>query len=401
VNDRGLLLQYFVQEPTIDVIIVNWNYAHFVSDAIKSVRDQSYQNFRCIVVDNGSNDESVTRIAESIGAHPRFKFLRLPSNLGHLGGALWALQHATAEFVTFLDADDVLFPTYLADHLQVHLGSARPVALTSSNYVDVNENGELLTSGGFHMHQAWLNGTPTMRSIEHTVFLKGVDERAYLALAEGTRFIPSESGGWFWCQGSSNMLRRALLDRVRPAESPAVLFGGVDGFFLPILHALTGTILINRPLSAYRVHDGNNYAALPSLHGLERANSKVRVQIIAAHLRIAACLIDKLDDIVLMSGVERYWDVFASAMAARPLARETFSHREFKAALVRRYRRLVDLFGEYRVFHELRKRLLFSEYLEVLLAANKRRFPVADVCRAAFRELTRKSRLLYQKVLSL
>jgi hypothetical protein len=275
----------------------------------------------------------------------------------------------------------------------------RPVALTSSSYVDVNANGELLTSGGFHMHQAWLNGTPTMRSIEHTVFLKGVDERAYLALAEGTRFIPSESGGWFWCQGSSNMLRRALLDRVRPAESPAVLFGGVDGFFLPILHALTGTILINRPLSAYRVHDGNNYAALPSLHGLERANSKVRVQIIAAHLRIAACLIDKLDDIVLMSGVGRYWDVFASAMAARPLARETFSHREFKAALVRRYRRLVDLFGEYRVFHELRKRLLFSEYLEVLLAANKRRFPVADVCRAAFRELTRKSRLLYQQLL--
>jgi glycosyltransferase involved in cell wall biosynthesis len=392
-------LDYFVQEPTVDVIIVNCNYAHFVTDAIRSVRDQSYQNFGCIIVDNGSNDESVTRITESIGAHPRFKFLRLPSNLGHLGGALWALQHATGEFVTFLDADDVLFPTFLANHLQVHLGSARPVAFTSSNYVDVNANGELLTSGSFLMHQAWLSGTPTMRSIEHTVFLKDVDERTYLALAGGTRFIPSESGRWCWCQGSSNMLRRALLDRVRPAESSAALFGGVDGFFLPILHALTGTILIDQHLSAYRVHDSNNYAALPDLNGLDRANSKVRRQIINLHLRMVTSIIDNLDDIVLMTGPGRYWDVFARVTATRAFARETFSHPEFKAALVRRYRRLIDLFGELHVFLELRKRLLFSEYLEVLLAASERRFPVALACRATFRELRRKCHLLYQKLL--
>jgi glycosyltransferase involved in cell wall biosynthesis len=389
-------VKYFVKEPAVSVVIVNWNYARFVANAIQSVKDQSYQNFRCIVVDNGSDDDSVDRIAEAIGNHPQFTFHRLPTNLGHLGAALWSLEHSTGEFITFLDADDVLFPNYLACHLQAHLAVGSSVGFTSSNCVDMNADGALLTSGNCNMYHLWQHGTPALRPMERTVRLMGVDDSAYSALAQAVRYLPAHFQYWCWCPGSSNMFRRALLDRIRPTDPSPALFGGVDGFFLPILHALTGTILIDQPLSAYRLHGSNDYSTLPSLQGLLSAHPKVKAQSFSSYLRMLTWLVDHLDAVVLMTGAERYWQVLATASATHPYARDAFAHPEFQAALARRYSRLVELFGELRVFQELRRRLLFLEYLKIVLAARGRTFPIAELSRAFSLEIVRKGSLLYK-----
>ena len=359
-------MQYSVKEPPVDVVIVNWNYARFVADAIRSVKDQSYQNFRCIVVDNGSDDDSVDRIAEAIGNHPQFKFHRLPTNLGHLGAALWSLEHSTGEFITFLDADDVLFPNYLTSHLQAHLAAGSSVGFTSSNCVDMNADGALLTSGNYNMYHFWQQGTPVLRPMERTVRLRGVDNNGYLALTQAVRYVPAQLVHWCWCPGSSNMFRRALLDRIRPDNTSPALFGGVDGFFLPILHALTGTLLIDQALSAYRLHGANDYSTLPSLHGLLSAHPKVEAQSFASYIRMMLWIVDHVDDVVLMTGPSRYWQVFDTCSATHPWARKAFLQPEFKATMAKRYSRLVELFGELSVFRELRKRLLFLEYLQIV-----------------------------------
>ena len=396
---------YFVQEPAVDVVIVNWNYARFVASAIQSVKDQSYKNFRCIVIDNGSEDDSVDRIAEAIGNHPQFILHRLPNNLGHLGAALWSLEHLTAEFVTFLDADDVLFPNYLASHLQAHLAAEYSVGFTSSNCVDMNADGALLTSGNSNMYHFWQRGTTALRPIttalrpmKRTVRLMGVDDGAYSTLAEAARYLPAAFQDWCWCPGSSNMFRRALLARVCPIDPSPVLFGGVDGFFLPILHALTGTILIDQPLSAYRLHGSNDYSTLPSLYGVLSAHPKVEAQSFNSYRRMLTWVVDQLDAVVLMTGPNRYWQVLASAASTDPHAREVFAHPEFQVALARRYSRLVELFGEFRVFQELRRRLSFLEYLKIVLAARRRTLPIAEISRAFSLEIVRKSRRLFKKI---
>ncbi len=390
-------MQHFLKEPLVDVVIVNWNYGRYVADAIKSVKDQTYQNFRCIVLDNSSDDDSGERIVEAIGNHPQFVFHRLPSNLGHLGAAIWSLDHATGEFVTFLDADDVLFPDYLASHLQAHLGGRSSVGFTSSNYVEINADGTILTSGNSNVYHLWQNGTPALRPLERTVRLSGVDDSSYSALAQAARYLPAQMHRC-WCPGSSNMFRRVLLDRIRPSDTSPALFGGVDGFFLPIFHALTGMILIDQPLSAYRLHGANDYSMLPSLHGLLTAHPKVKAQSFGSYLRMLTWIVDHLDDVVLMTGPNRYWQVIETVSATHPFAREAFSRPELEATLARRYSRLVELFGEFRVFRELRRRLPFPEYLQIVLAARHRAFPVADLSRALIREIARKSYYVYKKL---
>jgi glycosyltransferase involved in cell wall biosynthesis len=392
---EGAVMKYFVKEPTVDVVIVNWNYAHFVADAIQSVKDQSYQNFRCIIVDNGSDDESGDRIAEAIGNHPQFTFHRLPTNLGHLGGALWSLRHLTGEFITFLDADDVLFPHYLASHLQAHLAIRSSAGFTSSNCVEMNADGEILTGGNCNMYHFWRRGTPGLRPMERAVRLMGMDDSAYSALAQAVRYLPAHTVNWIWCPGSSNMFRRALFDRIRPTIDPSpTLFGGVDGFFLPILHALTGTILIDQPLSAYRLHGSNDYSALPKLQGISSAHPNGNAQWFNTYLRTLTWLVDHVDDIVRMTGTEKYWQVLDTVSATHPNPRDAFAHPKFQAALARLYSRLVALFGEQRLFQELRRRLLFSEYLRIVVAASGRKFPIAEFSRAFSQEIARKGRLL-------
>ena len=397
-------MTYFVQEPAVDVVIVNWNYARFVANAIQSVKDQLYRKFRCIVIDNGSDDDSVERIVEAIGDHPQFILHRLPANLGHLGAAVWSLDHLTAEFVTFLDADDVLFPNYLANHLQAHLAAEYSVGFTSSNCVDMNADGALLTSGNCNMYQCWQRGTTALcpittalRPMKRTVRLMGVDDEAYSMLAEAARYLPAPFQNWCWCPGSSNMFRRALLARVRPIDPSPVLFGGVDGFFLPILHALTGTILIDQPLSAYRLHGNNDHSTLPSLQGVLSADPKAEAQSFNSYRRMLTWVIDQLDAVVLMTGPHRYWQVLASAASTDPRIREVFAHPEIQLAFARRYSRLVELFGESRVFHELRRRLSFFEYLKIVLAVRERALPIAEIGRAFSLEIARKSRRLFKR----
>jgi glycosyltransferase involved in cell wall biosynthesis len=387
-------LNYFVKEPSVDIVIINWNYGRFVGDAIQSVKDQSYQKYRCIVVDNGSDDDSAERIVEAIRGHAQFELLRLPSNLGQLGAGLWALERCAGEFITFLDADDILFPAHLESHVQVHLAAAAPVGFTCSACVDTNAIGVLLTGGNYNMHQHWQShGEPVLRPIERTMRLPGVDERSYAALAGASRYLPARCGHWCWCPGSSNMLRRVLLDRIRPSGSSSSLFGGVDSFYLPIIHALTGSILIDQQLSAYRVHSANDHSALPGLRNVWHMHSKGEALSLASYSRMLCWIIDHVDDVVLMTK-HRYWQVFNTAVSTDWRVREALLQPEFRATLARRYLRLVELFGESQVFRELRKLLLFSEYLNIIRAADQRGFPLAAFSRSLTRESARKASVL-------
>jgi glycosyltransferase involved in cell wall biosynthesis len=373
-------------EPRVSVVIINWNYARFVADAIGSVKGQSYQNFECIVVDNGSYDSSVDQNVDAIAGHPQFTLHRLPSNLGHLGGALWALQYVTGEFVTFLDADDVLATTYLASHLQAHLAAASSVGFTSSNCVDVNAQGTLLTGGNTHMYRCWQRGVPGLRPIERTVRLRAVEDSAYAALAEAVRYVPADTKGWCWCPGSSNMFRRQLLDRIRPTDASPTLFGGVDGFYLPILHALTGVLLIDLPLSAYRLHESNDHSGLPSLSGVGGRHPRAAASSMATYVRMISWVIDCPDEVLLAGIRHRYWQVLEIVASTDPRASTVFSLPELQAIFARRFPQLVDVYGELRVFYELRRRVGFLDYLNVVLAA-RRANPFAEVGRAASLEL--------------
>ncbi|MEO8459295.1 MAG: glycosyltransferase family 2 protein [Dokdonella sp.] len=78
-------------QPLVVVSIVNWNTPEQTLACLDSLRKLTYENMRVIVVDNGSQDDSVTTIP---GRTPEIKLIISPENLGFAGGHTLALQQA-------------------------------------------------------------------------------------------------------------------------------------------------------------------------------------------------------------------------------------------------------------------------------------------------------------------
>ncbi|WP_434380192.1 glycosyltransferase family 2 protein [Melittangium boletus] len=91
---------------------------------IESVRAQSYPHWELCLVDDGSRDPEVRRIAEAYArAEPRIRFEPLARNGGIAQASNAALALATGDYVGFLDHDDELAPHALAEvalHLEAH-----------------------------------------------------------------------------------------------------------------------------------------------------------------------------------------------------------------------------------------------------------------------------------------
>jgi glycosyltransferase involved in cell wall biosynthesis len=94
------------------VVIPCYNQAEFLATAINSVLEQRYQNWECILVNDGSTDQTSEVIKEYAARDPRIRFLEKVN--GGLASARNAgIKMAKGEYILPLDADDRIGREYL------------------------------------------------------------------------------------------------------------------------------------------------------------------------------------------------------------------------------------------------------------------------------------------------
>jgi glycosyltransferase involved in cell wall biosynthesis len=265
------LAQGALKPPLVSFVVICWNYAQYVGDAIASIRAQDYPHFECLVINNGSTDESGSVIAHAIEGDSRFTISTLPENLGQLGAAIWALDQIKGSFVTFVDADDILCPSFASTHLQVHLALPRNVALTSSNVIEVNTDGRLIT-GQYDNFGRNEEDSPGLNAEQVVPRLSSVSAAQYQLLSEQTKWRPPNRGGWCWAPGTANMFRKTVLNFCRLEGENAQRMRAADAHFNRLCHGIAGTGFIDLPLSGYRQHDSNYFATSETLSGIRRGS---------------------------------------------------------------------------------------------------------------------------------
>src|SRR5207302_842318 len=94
------------------VIIPMYNAAATVAEAIRSVQAQAFQDWRMIVVDDGSTDEGPGIVETIAGADDRISMVSQPNRglAGARNAGLEAALSAGTEFISFLDSDDWMLP---------------------------------------------------------------------------------------------------------------------------------------------------------------------------------------------------------------------------------------------------------------------------------------------------
>lgn len=91
----------------VSIIITTFNYSRYIAETISSVRSQLVSDWECIIIDNGSTDNTIAVVNELIGSDSRFSLIR-QENIGVSGARNAGLKIAKGEFIQFLDGDDLL-----------------------------------------------------------------------------------------------------------------------------------------------------------------------------------------------------------------------------------------------------------------------------------------------------
>jgi GT2 family glycosyltransferase len=144
--------------PSVAIILVNWKSFDVTHDCLESLKQLSYPNYTVIVVDNGSQDESVIKLRTH---HPDITVLTSETNLGFTGGNNIGLRYAIEQqfdYSILLNNDTFVEPDFLG--ILVTYMEEHPEAGAIQPRIHFHHNRNLLWNGGAYFNQ-WTGFTHT------------------------------------------------------------------------------------------------------------------------------------------------------------------------------------------------------------------------------------------------
>ncbi|MBD2112390.1 MULTISPECIES: glycosyltransferase [Cyanophyceae] len=207
------------------IIINNYNYDHFLSQAIDSALTQTYAHVEVIVVDDGSTDGS-RQIIESYND----RIVPIFQANGKQGAAFNnGFAHSKGDIIIFLDSDDYLYPNAVE----------KVVSAWRPGISKVHYRLEVVDSEGASRDYAMPPATLPLDTGKVWQIL--VNQGTYNGVAT-----------------SGNAIARAALAKVMPI---AAEYATTSDDYLSVLIPLYGDVVaIDEPLGAYRIHDSNQWA---------------------------------------------------------------------------------------------------------------------------------------------
>lgn len=212
--------------PLVSYIVLSYNHEKYIGQTIKSIIEQTVQDFEIVVIDDASTDRS-TDVVRSFG-DPRIKLHINERNTKGPGSQIRALGIAQGRYLANLDSDDWIAPQKTARQLAYFQQNPDvDLAATYAYFVDA--------TGNRHPNSDELE-RPTNKPHD----LNSVD--AWIVQNPVCT--------------SSTMLRRSVYERIGYAEPALIRAGDYEFWTRAVFHGCRFG-LIHEPLTFYRVHSTN------------------------------------------------------------------------------------------------------------------------------------------------
>ncbi len=136
--------------PRVSVAVASYNHGRFLRENLDSLLGQTYRDFEIVVVDDGSNDDSLDILTEYQSRHPhsiRVLTHEGRRNLGMYATLNRAVQEGTGDYVAIQGSDDIWLPEKLERQVSLLEADASVGAVYSQAYV-VDEGGRSIQPDG-------------------------------------------------------------------------------------------------------------------------------------------------------------------------------------------------------------------------------------------------------------
>jgi cellulose synthase/poly-beta-1,6-N-acetylglucosamine synthase-like glycosyltransferase len=215
-DHRDVLRSRPARQPAVSVVLPFRDAAPTLAAAIESIHGQTLADFECLLIDNGSKDESGAIARALCLRDARFRMLEASGNLVDALNA--GIEGARSAWIARMDADDLALPrrlecqiALLDDDPSLSIGGCLVSCFPESNLRD-----------GMRRYEAWLNSVRTPEEIRNAIFVESplphptaVLSRAALLAVGGYR----DTGG----PEDYDLWLRLILGGYRAAKVPEML----------------------------------------------------------------------------------------------------------------------------------------------------------------------------------
>jgi len=224
----------------VSVVITSKDRPFYLSQAAKSVLDQTRPVYEIIIVDDGSRKEFLGQIDNIKKLSPIINIFFLPDNRGPSSARNFAMDKATGEFIIFLDDDDLIHPEMIESSLPLFDNEVDIVSSLFAHFFTFNDELEKMTSS---LKQMPWEAPPKFVKPVYQTNCKNLEMRPFHELLCYSRPI------------HSLIIRRSSLKHVRFPEDLRV---GEDKYFLLSLASQGCRFKCNTKIHAfYRRHNAN------------------------------------------------------------------------------------------------------------------------------------------------
>jgi glycosyltransferase involved in cell wall biosynthesis len=136
------------EEPLVTILVLSYNRAKYIAQAIDSVLAQTYENFELVIIDDGSTDE--TQEILSTFTDLRIKTVLHTANAGLHTRRAESLTYATGTYTAVLDSDDVWTDTSKLAQQVAYMDAHSECAVVGTFITLCAPGGETLGENSYH-----------------------------------------------------------------------------------------------------------------------------------------------------------------------------------------------------------------------------------------------------------
>lgn len=140
----GLGIEMSISYIDTTIIIPNWNGKKWLSPCLMALKNQTKNNFITLIIDNGSEDESITFIQKNF---PWVQIISLPKNRGFASAVNIGIKAAKTPFIILLNTDTIPDPGWFSA-LHTNINTAPPDVASLSSCMVMMENPKLIDDAG-------------------------------------------------------------------------------------------------------------------------------------------------------------------------------------------------------------------------------------------------------------